>query len=60
MGNRDNDQTLMECEDCDWRGKPSECIHNHVTNYPEDIIFDTCPKCGSENLIVIEHRGSYR
>ena len=53
---RDNDQTLLDCEDCGWRGQVADCIHTYQVYRAKrgdaDVEpVDTCPKCGSKNLI---------
>jgi len=55
MESRYTDQTLVECEDCGWRGTVSECVHTYESVLPDDVEpVDRCPKCGSRNLIELK------
>jgi len=53
---RHNDPTMVECEDCGWKGQVKDCIHTYqgfqVSPVDSDIEpTDECPKCGSRNLV---------
>ena len=58
MESRYTDSSPVVCQDCNWQGMVSECIHTY-----KGIFFtggdvepvDLCPECRGENLIPIEH-----
>jgi rRNA maturation endonuclease Nob1 len=55
MESRNTDTTIVECEDCGWRGMAKDCYHTyrgygHGESADVEPI-DECPKCGSWNLI---------
>lgn len=57
---RHDDPTMVQCEDCGWIGKVSECIHTYkgIPNTSGDVEpVDRCPKCGSERLIELIDKG---
>ena len=53
MYSRYNDLTMVECEDCGWRGQVKECVHTYrgITSTEDVEAVDECPKCGSKILI---------
>ena len=54
-----NREPMVQCLDCGWIGKESECFRAYVevsgTKYHVEGE-DKCPKCGSENLLELEDR----
>ena len=54
---RYTDESLVQCDDCSWRGMVKDCVHTYkgIAGSEGDVEpVDGCPKCGSENLIPIE------
>lgn len=54
---RYEDPTLVECEDCGWRGTVADCIHTYeeIPGTGGDVEpIDLCPKCEGKNLILLE------
>ena len=56
MHSQYNDLTMVECQDCGWRGQVKDCVHTYRrVTFIEDIeAVDECPKCGSRKLINID------
>jgi len=58
MGSGAADLSLVQCEDCGWRGTVSECTHTYepfmgIRGFDSELV-NECPKCGSRNLTDIE------
>ncbi len=51
---RYEDKTLVECDECHWRGTIADCIHTYRNYIDESEPVDLCPKCGSDQLLDID------
>ena len=48
---RQDDTTLIKCNDCDWIGMVIDCRHGYEANVSGDVEpVDYCPECGSDQL----------
>ena len=49
---------MVQCLDCGWIGKDSDCIHTYAVIFGTKDVEGTakCPKCGSKSLWKLEDR----
>ena len=45
-----NKEPMVQCLDCGWIGKLSECVHTSLRSV------ENCPKCGGKNLWELDDR----